>query len=207
MILQNAGMYRRYAIETSVTSGWNEPIVRVLGFLLQEERDEAWLRIRAEAALGSLQRTDLAGAGAYLTRACTQAYENLKLDKVPDDQPPSRARVTELHASLFGVGDCFGVEGAEERAKTARETLRPLLTELASQKGPRAMILRRPTRAAAYLLTFTAQPRMGKEKDLSEQLLERLSRHPDDVTSSLSKWALSFRFAPDGSIRPLIAAS
>src|SRR5579863_6046170 len=31
MILQNAGVYRRHAIETAVTSGWTEPIARALG--------------------------------------------------------------------------------------------------------------------------------------------------------------------------------
>jgi predicted RNA-binding protein YlqC (UPF0109 family) len=37
-------------------------------------------------------------------------------------------------------------------------------------------------------------------------LLEKFSLYPDEVTASLSKWALSFRFRPDGGISPLLAA-
>ena len=74
-------------------------------------------------------------------------------------------------------------------------------------EDPRATILRRPARAAAYLLTVTAQPRVNGHKDLSEELLEKLSRHADPVTARLSRWALSFRFAPDGQVRPFLAAA
>jgi hypothetical protein len=42
--------------------------------------------------------------------------------------------------------------------------------------------------------------------DLSQELLQKLSAHPDPVASKLSKWVLSFRFAPDGAIRPLLTA-
>jgi hypothetical protein len=84
--------------------------------------------------------------------------------------------------------------------------LRGILTDLANLDGDRARILCRATRAAAYLLTFTAQPRRGQDKDLSEILLERLAGHPDEVTAQLSRWALDFRFAPDGTIRPLLDA-
>jgi hypothetical protein len=99
------------------------------------------------------------------------------------------------------------VTGAEERARTARETLRSVLTKLADMTGDRAKILRRAARAAAYVLTVTAQPSELGEKDLSQELLEKLSRHPDPVTAHLSQWTLSFRFAPDGTVRPLLAAA
>ena len=62
------------------------------------------------------------------------------------------------------------------------------------------------SRPTAYLLTFTAQPRAGQDKDLSETLLEKLAGHPDEATAQLSQWALDFRFAPDGTIRPLLEA-
>jgi hypothetical protein len=206
MILQNAGVYRRQAIETVVTSGWNQPVAQALGFLLRNEKNEAWLRIRAEFALGFLQKPS-PSVEADLTGACLEAYENLKLGEIADDEEPPRARITEVHSSLFAVGDCFGVAGAEERAKSARERLRPVLTGLADVSGPRAQILVRAARSAAYLLTVTAQPREGDEKDLSQELLEKLSDHPDQVTARLSKWALSFRFAPDGEVRPMLAAA
>ena len=113
-----------------------------------------------------------------------------------------------MHTSLFAVGDCFGVSGAEERAESIRERLRPILEDLAGMTCPRASILRRPARAAAYLLTATAQPTdSGAGKDLSQELLEKLEHHQDPVTARLSSWALSFRFAPDGTIRPFLDAA
>jgi hypothetical protein len=201
MILQNAGVYRRHAIETVVTSGWNGPVARALGRLLRTEKEESWLRIRALFALGFLQRPDYS-VEADLTSACAQAYANLK--RAPGN--PLRAHITEMHASLFAVGDCFGASGAEERVKSARDSLRGILIDLAGAEHDRAVMLDRAARAAAYLLTVSAQPRRGNEKDLSQELLEQLSGHPDSVTSQLSTWALSFRFADDGTVRPLLAA-
>jgi hypothetical protein len=205
MILQNAGAYRRDAIETVVTSGWSAPVAQALGSLLQKEQEEAWLRIRAEFALSFLQQRDPV-VESVLTGACQHAYAKLKLDQRPEDEAPPRSHVTEVHASLFAVGDCFGVPGFEDRARSARETLSPILTQLADMGGDRAMILRRPARAAAYLLTVTAQPVHRGKPDLSQVLLQKLSEHPDRVTVKLSEWALSFRFADDGTVRPLLAA-
>ena len=206
MILQNAATYRRLAVETAVTSGWNEPVARALEHYLSVERDETWLRIRAQSALGSLQRHDML-AESSLTLSCEYAYDRLRLEETSGDSLPSSSSVSEMHAALFAVGDCFGVTGAEERARDARERLRPILTELATAEGDRAQILRRPARAAAYLLTVTAQPSSAARKDLSQDLLEQLSHHPDLATARLSRWALSFRFAPDGTIRPFLAAA
>jgi len=205
MILQNAGVYRRAAIETIVTSGLAEPVARALGTLLRTEQNESWLRIRAEFALGFLQRQD-ASVETDLAHACEHAYANMKRGEA---QPNGslRSHVTEMHASLFAVGDCFGAWGAGERARNARERLRPILTDLAGAQGDRAQTLRRPIQATAYLLTVTAQPTVGNRKDLSQELLEGLSHSPDPVTARLSRWALSFRFAPDGWTRPLLAAA
>jgi hypothetical protein len=212
MILQNAVTYRSLAIETVVTSGWSEPVARALGHLIREE-PEAWVRLRAEAALGLLQRPHDDTTRGDLTDACLRAYADLEFDKIPHDsrditeaERPSRARVTELHTSLFAVGDCFGVPGAEAQARFARDALREVLTELAKADMPRALILRRPARAAAYLLTVTAQP-CEDGKDLSRELLEKLRDHPDPVTSRFSKWALGFRFTADGGVKPLLAAA
>lgn len=203
-ILQNAGVYRRHAIETVVAGGLGAPIADALGFLLERE-DEAWLRIRAEFALSFLQRRDPV-VEEHLVRACQHAHTVLRQDGMAEDGEPPRSHVTELHSALFALGDCFGVVGAEALARSARERLRPVLTELASMEGERARILRRAGRAAAYLLIFTAQPAKETEKDLSQVLLEQLSKHPDEVTAGLSRWALGFRFRPDGGICPLIDA-
>jgi hypothetical protein len=205
MILQNSGVYRRQAIETVVTAGMTNPIAQALGKLLQDEQDEAWLRLRAEFALGFLQRANR-HVEDDLTHACQSAYRNLGLGQLAETQEPPRSRITEVHASLFAIGDCFGVPGVEDRAKSARDRLKPVLTDLAEATGDRAMIMRRAARAAAYLLTVTAQPQESGKPDLSQELLEKLRDHPDEVTARLSRWALSFRFGPDGSVRPLLDA-
>jgi len=209
MILQNAGLYRSQALETVVASGWTEPFARTLGVLLREETGEAWLRSRAEFALGLLRHPDMF-TEADLTTACEHAYASLRLDAVPDEVAPPRSPLAELHSALFAVGDCFGATGAEDLARSARDRLRPILQKLADMAADsrqQAMILRRPARAAAYLLMVTAQPRTSDKKDLSQELLERLSSHPDEVTARLSTWALSFRFAPDGAVRPILKSA
>lgn len=204
MILQNAGVYRRQAIETVITSGWSDPITKALARLLKNEPEESWLRIRALFALGFLQRPNQAVEDCLVT-ACKHVHASLGKDLDEQGAPP-RARRTEMHTALFAVGDCFGAT-AVDRAKSARDALRDLLIDLTTTEEPRAMINRRPIRAAAYLLTATAQPRQGDRKDFSQELLEKLTRHPDDVTARLSRWALSFRFAPDGKIQPFLAAA
>jgi hypothetical protein len=198
VILQNAGVYRRWAIETVVTSGMSQQVAQALASLLGAETKETWLRVRAQAALGFMQRFDAAGQ-TDLTHACLQACENLGDDKVP-----TRAQVTEVVAALFAVGDCFGASGLEERAGRARDDLRSVLIKLVDSRGALAETLQRAVRAAAYLLAVTAQP--GKN-DLSRVQLQRLAGHPDPVTSKFSNWILSFRFTADGRIRPLIAAA
>lgn len=205
MILQNSGPYRRNAIETIVTSDMTNPVARALGSLLNNETSQAWLRLRAEFALGCLQR-----ANRYveqdLTKACLTAYRNLPLDQVAEGDLP-RSSVTEVHASLFAIADCFGVPGVEDRARSARERLQPVLDGLADVDNVHAQGLRRAARAAAYLLIVTAQPREGDKPDMSETLLARLQGHPDEVTARLSRWGLSFRFAEDGTIRSLLDAA
>jgi hypothetical protein len=206
MVLQNAGVYRRQAIETVITGGWSDPVARALGSLLEKERNEAWLRIRAEFALGFLELRDRR-VEESLVGACKHAHAVLRADGMAaDGNAPPRAHRTELHSSLFAVGDCFGAPGAEEAARRVRDKLSHVLGDLAGMEGDQARILRRPARAAAYLLMVTAQPRDGKEKDLSETLLEKLSGHPDDVTAELSKWALKVRFSPEGQVRSLLEA-
>jgi hypothetical protein len=201
MILQNAGVHRRQAIETIVSSGWSEPIAEALGRLLRTEKEESWLRVRALFALGFLQRPDYS-VERDLARACAHAHANLTMAA----SKPPRAHVTEMHTSLFAVGDCFGTPDAKERAATIRDSLSGILVDLATAEGDRALILRRAVRAAAYVLAVTAQPRHGEAPDLSEELLVRLKSHPDPVTSQLSQWALNSWFADDGTVRPWLAA-
>ena len=121
MILQNAGVYRRQAIETVITGGWRGPVAGALGVLLDKEENEAWLRIRTKFALGFLQRRDRT-VEEHLVRSCLRAYKVLQADgRAADGKPPPRAHITELHSSLFAIGDCFGGTDAEESAKRVRE--------------------------------------------------------------------------------------
>jgi hypothetical protein len=211
MILQNAGVYRRQAVETVVTSGWNEPVARALGSLLKKletETDETWLRVRAEFALGLLGKQSLPVVQRDLARACGHAFRNVQPSMDGPDGEPWRAHITEMHSSLFAVGDCFGVAGAENNARAIRDEITDILRYLAEMEPGRGMVMRRAARAAAYTLTMTAQPsRPGGPPDLSRVLLEKLSGHPDQVTARLSKWALTFRFADNGMIRPLLDAA
>jgi len=198
-ILQNASIYRRAAIDTIATSGWNEAVVNALGRLLRSETEESWLRIRALAALGSLRRADYS-VEDDLVAACLHAHANLKL--APGEPP--RVHVSEMHATLFALGDCFSTD--IDRAGSAREELRDVLIDLATVDASGASTARRATRAAAYFLTIAAQPIKGGERDFSYELLEQLSAYPDPLTSQLSKWALRFRFADDGSVRPMLTS-
>jgi hypothetical protein len=203
-LLQNAGVERRQAVDTILAGGWTEPVSRALGHVLQDQKAEKWLRIRALFALGFLQRRDLT-VERILTAACRQAHQSL----TEQGANATLATVTEVHTALFAVGDCFGTAGAEDAAGRQREALAPLLEDLVSRQlsdGSRTDLYP-VARAAAYLLIFTAQPRTGTDRDLSERLLRVLSEHPDSVTAEFSKWALNFRFAPDGHIRPLLAAA
>ena len=204
MILQNAGVYRRRAIETVVTSGLNRPVATALVSLLRSETQEAWLRVRVQECLGFMQRNDVS-AQTDLTRACLRAYGNMS--SATAGQTPARSLTTEMHASLFAVGDCFGAATGGDLGRDARDLLRPALVGLANATGDQAAMLRRPARAAAYLLALTAQPRQRGQQDLSEELLAKFVHHPDPVTSRLSSWVLSFRFADDGAVRPLLAAA
>lgn len=203
MLLQNAGVYRRQAIETVSTSGWSDPVAQALGLLLRKEPDESWIRIRALFALGYLQRRDEL-IEEQLVAACQHAHANLDLTQA--ENLPPRAHITEMHTSLFAVGDCFGVPGAEDSARRVRARLRPILADLASLKGDHDPALSQATRAAAYLLTVCAQPENGRP-DLSRELLEQFRDSPDPETVELSNWALSFRWDTNGQVRPLTAAA
>jgi len=204
-LLQNAGVARRQAIDTIVAAGWAAEVGDALIEVLNGEEEESWLRIRALFALGFLQRRSEVVQDALVT-ACLRADQRLAECEKPGDHP---ALVTELHAALFSVGDCFGARGAETTARAVRELLRPVLVPLVTEPDRLAARETWPVaRALAYLLTVTAQDRRTDEPDLAETLLRQLERHPDRVTRALCTWALSFRFDPrTGKVRPLLAAA
>jgi len=197
-LLQNAGVYRRQAIEALVAGGWTGPVARALERFLELETEESWIRIRALFALGFLQHRDR-NIEHCLSVSCHHAYSNLR------DNPTDAIRIAEMHAALFAVGDCFGAtEVNEEDVRRMREGIREVLTELVSSGDITRSDLYPVSRACVYLLTFMILPREGQTEDLAEMLLKELSRHPDNITRQLSSWALKNRLNESGEVRRLV---
>ena len=198
-LLQNAGVYRRQAVEALVAGGWTEPVARALERFLELETNESWIRIRALFALGFLQHRD-PSVENYLSDSCHHAYSNLK-------DNPSSAQIAEMHAALFAVGDCFGAtEVSLDEVRRMRESVRGVLTKLISSGRTERDDLYPVSRACAYLLTFMILPREGQAEDLAERLLKELTKHPDKITRQLSRWALKNRLDEGGKVRPLVHA-
>jgi hypothetical protein len=200
VLLQNASVYRRQAIETLLAGGWAEPVTTALVEFLEMETSETWIRARAEFALGFFQHPDPVVAQC-LTTACMGAYRNLSDDPTP-------AQVMEMHTTLFAIGDCFGAVNVDQQdVYEVRENIREALCELVDNKRTNNNKLYPVARAVAYVLAFTAQPRGTGAKDMSEVLLLKLLEHPDATTRSLSKWARENRIdQTTGEILPLVHA-
>ncbi|WP_328666854.1 hypothetical protein OG905_07355 [Streptomyces sp. NBC_00322] len=206
MLLQNAGVQRRQATDTLLVGGWTEAVIAGLAHVLKHEKNESWLRVRALFAIGYLQRRDHAVAKT-LIEACKDAHQKLMAD-------PTGAQITEMHAVLFAIGDCFGASfGVLDRSnlKTVRDGITPILRELATGELTKHDQRFFPVaRALVYLLTFTAQNRQKGQKgrmDLCEELLNSMSEHPDELTRWFCEWTLRFRFTEDGTVQSLMRAA
>ncbi|MEV0226289.1 hypothetical protein [Streptomyces sp. NPDC050704] len=203
VLLQNAGVQRRQAIDTLLAGGWARPVIKALAQVLRNERTESWLRIRVLFAIGYLQCRD-SSVATILTKACKDAHLKLQGD-------PTRAQITEMHAVLFAIGDCFGAGfGARDlnQLTSVREEIAPILAELVDSDRLKTDERFLPVaRALVYLLTFIAQNRRGEAKDLSEQLLLSLREHPDKLTRDYCEWVLRFRFSEDGTVQSLLHAA
>jgi hypothetical protein len=198
-LVQNAGIYRRQAIEALTAGGWTGPVARTLERLLELEQTESWLRIRALFGLGFLQHRDRSVEDS-LAAACGHAYSNLKGN-------PTRTQVAEMHSALFAVGDCFGATGIpENNVRQMRSSIREILENLARGPLTRNAEMFPVSRAIAYLLTFMILPRDDQDQDLAEVLLRELRNHPDGATRELSRWALENRIDEVGMVRPLVHA-
>jgi hypothetical protein len=199
-LLQNAGVYRRQAIEALIAGGWTAPVARALERFLELESTESWIRIRALFALGFLQHRDRRVEKSLAT-GCHHAYLNLK-------GTPTQAQITEMHSALFAIGDSYGATGAtEEDVRDIRESIREVLVQLIDGHRTTQEALFPVSRATAYLLTFLILPRTsGNGEDLAERLLGDLRNHPDETTRELSRWALENRINENGTVRPLVKA-
>jgi hypothetical protein len=198
-ILQNNGVVRRKAIDTIVAAGWAAEVTDAVIEVLKSVPGDPWLRIRALFALGFLQHRDISVENA-LVDACENAWGRLQEDE------STAAMATEVHAALFAIGDLFGTRDsdAKEHARSTRTKIATMLEGIAADPNSNAQV----ARAAAYMLTVTAQSRtVDKRKDLSQLLLEQLARHSDEVTKGLSRWTLGFRFAKSGGVRLLLEAA
>ncbi|MET7304072.1 hypothetical protein [Embleya sp. NPDC005575] len=203
LLLQNAVVQRRRAVDALLSGGWTGAVVHALEHVLEREKEQSWLRVRALFAIGFLQRRDNTVA-QILVQACKEAHAKLAAG-------PTDARITEMHAVLFAIGDCFGAGfGARDRGnlKTVRAGTAVILRELATGDVTRGDPRFYPvSRALAYLLTFTAQDRRAGRTDPSEELLEAMRDHPDDTTREFCEWALQYRFGADGRVRSLLHAA
>ncbi|MCZ1004110.1 hypothetical protein [Streptomyces mirabilis] len=202
MLLQNAGVQRRQATDTLLAGGWTNAVIKGLAHVLEHEKEQSWLRVRALFAIGFLQRRDSTVAN-ILVQACQEAYDKLK------SPSPTGAQITEMHAVLFSIGDCFGASfGVRDRGqlRSVRNSIAPILDELAKGELTQEERFYPVARALVYLLTFTAQDRRGERFDLSETLLQSMRDHPDTVTRDFCEWTLGFRFTTDGKVQSLMRA-
>jgi hypothetical protein len=203
ILLQNAGVERRRAIEAVGAGGYVEPVVRALMRVLMDPRSEVWLRIRAIFALGFLQHPSPMTQNA-LTEACRKA-----IDAVQNEGTPTMSAVNELHTALFAIGDCYGAVGVPaDHVRTIRNILRPQLEELVNGELIKKERMYLVARAMVYMLNFTAQRRENRETpDFAQELLRNLSQHPDRVTRDFANWALGYRFRPSGEVSPILRAA
>ena len=180
-ILQNAGIYRRRAIDTLRAGGWGAHAAQAIGTIAVNPEASPWLRSRSLFALGFLLERDPA-VHQVLQQACETAWTRLKKG------PPTRDLVSEAHAALFAVGDCFGAVGAEAGATSIRKDLAPLIRQVAEQTAREK--LHSVARAACYMVSFTGTVDDGS----SVAVLDELQSHPDEVTSGLATWALDNQY-------------
>lgn len=198
-LVQNAGIYRRQAIEALVAGGWTGPVARTLGRFLELEHTESWLRSRALFGLGFLQHRDRSVQDS-LAAACDYAYSNLKGN-------PTRSQVAEMHSVLFAIGDCFGASGVPEHVmRQMRTSIQETLDNLVRGPLTTSDNMFPVSRATAYLLTFMILSRTDRGEDLSDVLLRELRNHPDGATRELSRWALQNRIDETGAVKPLVHA-
>jgi hypothetical protein len=198
-LVQNAGIYRRQAIEAIVAGGWTGPVARAFERFLELEHTESWLRIRALFGLGFLQHRDR-GVQNALAAACDYAFLNLSDNS-------SRAQVAEMHSALFAVCDCFGAAGVPEHdVRRMRKSIEEVLENLVNGPLTNSEKMFPVSRATAYLLTFMILPKGNRSEDLAEILLRKLRNHPDGATRDLSRWALENRIDETGAVRPLAHA-
>jgi hypothetical protein len=186
-LLQSAGVYRRRAVDTLRAARWGSTAVEVFASIASNDEASPWLRSRSLFAIGFLVDRDPL-VHRVLYEACNTSWERLMNSERKDH---TRDLVSEMHAALFAVGDCFGAVEAEEQAKPLRRHLQPLVEE-AVELRPDDERMRSVSRALCYMVAFTGWP--GDES--SEDVLNKLSTHTDTTTQDLSRWALARRFRP-----------
>jgi hypothetical protein len=198
-LLQNAGVYRRKAIDTLRGAGLAGATARALISIL-DRADEPWLRCRALFALGFLQDRDDSVQTALkdaVLKALSSTEQHIAHGSLTRDV------ISELHAAIFAIGDCYGSAGQERYARYMRGQIDEPLWKFVNQHQEEEFFP--VSRAAAYLLTVT--PQLDDQNDDRKLLRQLEQTHPDAVTKQACAWALSMRFATDSegkdAVRPL----
>jgi hypothetical protein len=172
-LLQNAGVYRRRAIDALRVGGWAGEVARALGEVLRHDDAEPWLRCRVLFALGLLQER-----GETVQLTLRQAYDRAR--RQLEAGTSTQDAVAELHATVFAIGDCFGLRGAQSEAKAMWTAVSPSLRVLATQSKAELVPV---ARAAAYTAAVTEQAQ--------DRLLRNLAdHHSDGVTRRVATWGL-----------------
>jgi hypothetical protein len=182
-VLQNSGTYARRAVDTLRVAGWGAPAAEVLGRIAADP--DTGLRARSLFAIGyMMDRAPV--VHRVLLEACEQSWGRLR--DIGDGEP-SHDLVSEAHAALFAIGDCFGAVDAVEEATRIREDMKTIVDEIVSKctEPPLYPV----ARAACYMIAFTGTLADGH----STTLLRGLSEHKDKVTRALSRWALNHRIS------------
>ncbi|MFI5931836.1 hypothetical protein [Actinoplanes sp. NPDC051494] len=199
-LLQNAGVYRRKALNTLRGAGLATATAQAMITILEHADAEPWMRCRALFGIGFLQdRADRVQAA--LKDAFDHAREAVEHHVAKETL--TRDVVSELHAVIFAIGDCYGALGQEPLARYMREKVDPELWPFVEHhQGPEFHPI---ARAAAYLLTVT--PQLDGQKDDRVRLRHLEQTHPDPVTRQACAWALRMRFhdatTGNNAVRPL----
>ncbi|MFB9359432.1 hypothetical protein [Actinoplanes nipponensis] len=202
-LLQNAGVYRRNAVDTLLAGGYTGPVISALNLALTNVNTQAWLKCRALFVISFLQDRER-NTELILGKACKRAKKQFDAS-LTHGAPVPRSIASELHDALFAVGDCFGAVGAQAQSRRLRHLLDKDLDDLLLRTKD---LLRRPdadtalvrvARGAAYLVAVTAQT--GDRT--SKPMLESLADHPDSATKDLAEWALKRFDARGDRVRPL----
>lgn len=132
-----------------------------------------------------------------LERSCAAAEKLLADSGAP--AIADRGAISQMHAALFAVGDCFGSVGTESIGQRVRARIDALLGRLQTLSREGGEDFFPIARAATYVLV--AMPRAGDASTRS-LLLELSQSHEDEAVRRLAAWGQG-RFDKNLNIKPV----